>query len=165
VAQVNATPPSAGAEPIASDGQTESEAYLTDISRMLEYCRSRGIAIPDEVRKSVVEFVSYNDSQKGLKNPNLRLPLTSSDYDDLIKTHGKLSELIFPATPLSLCATDFSFRQTASIKTMALLVLLVAAAVVGLFGYFRTLSLLSSLAKPDTRVEQQPNLSDKRANQ
>ena len=105
------------------------KAYLSDIASMLEYYREQGIAVPTSLEDDVVS-VHWSPVEAG---PN------AESFKNLLRVHGQLSGVIAPATPRSLVATKFGWRNVQSLRTYGLVWLLVAMAAAGLVGYMKTL--------------------------
>lgn len=111
-----------------------TKEYLTDINRMLGYCRDQGIAVPGNLESDIgsVHFMAEGKA------------LDAESFTAIVRLHGKLSVLIAPATPRSLAATEFYLSNKRAYSTYVLLVFLILMAFVGLVGYMLTLELRTS---------------------
>jgi hypothetical protein len=99
------------------------EKLRDDIGRMVEHCRNKGIAIPDETI-SLIGTLQPSPGANGLA-PTVQV---------LLKLQGQLSELIKPATSQSLEATQIRWSSKTAL-TWVLLVVLTVVSIGGIIGY------------------------------
>jgi hypothetical protein len=107
-----------------SEPKPIEEQLLDDIGRMVEHCRSKGIAILDDETIALIGRLQPAPGTNG----------TPPTIQDLLELQGKLSELIKPATPQSLEATEIRWNSKTAL-TWVLLVVLTVAAIGGIVGY------------------------------
>ena len=138
----SAAPPSSrpGGDEVDIQSTDSVQNYLRDIRLMLDHCRSRGILIPAKTEKSIA-LVYSERSASG--SPGYMAAL--------VQLHGQLSQLVAPATPSSLAATTFSFRQKGSRGTSFFIIGMLAAAAIGIVGYLVTLSAESGEIQPEPK--------------
>jgi hypothetical protein len=109
------------------------EKYSRDIALMLQHCRDKGIALPEQLAGQVAKI--YQEDAEA--QPGLKL---------LLQVHGQLSAVITPATPRSLAITDFSSSESRYL--WLLMGFLILAAAIGLIGYILTLANLKPAGSP-----------------
>jgi len=112
--------------PVPSDAGPPAD-YIHDIRLMLDYSRQKGIVLPKEVLDRV--DIAYH---RAPAEPPLK---------PLIVLHGRLSQLVAPATPCSLAATTFDWKEKGARSTIVVIALMLAAAFLSMAGYLLTLPL------------------------
>lgn len=109
----------------------EFDQAVTEFDVMLRYALSEGLPIDDKTRLAVSAV-----QQKLALTPSLpNLPPTPDLFGDLLAAHVALSQVIAPATPLSLKATEPASEWLGSLRRPPLVLGMIIVSVVAAIGF------------------------------